>query len=81
MAEETESKQLDKAEAEKPKPKKPPGYRKFQSLLEQVIKAPPMRKKGGNGGTATRRFYTDLHYSLPQQYLWVDSGSGRRPSV
>ena len=47
MAEETESKQLDKAEAEKPKPKKPPGYRKFQSLLEQVIKAPPMRKKGG----------------------------------
>lgn len=44
MAEETELKQPDKAEAEKLEPKKPPGYRKFQKLLKQVIKAPPMRK-------------------------------------
>ncbi len=28
---------------EKPKqPKKPPGYRKFQKLLKQVVKAPPL---------------------------------------
>jgi hypothetical protein len=44
MAEENELKQSDKAEAEKPKPKKPPGYQKFQRLLKQVIKAPPMRR-------------------------------------
>jgi hypothetical protein len=29
---------------ENPKrPKKPPGYRKFQKLLKQVVKAPPMK--------------------------------------
>jgi hypothetical protein len=44
MAEETEVKQSDKAEAKEPRRKKPPGYRKFQKLLEQVVKAPPMRK-------------------------------------
>ena len=33
----------DKAEEEKPK--KPPGYRKFEKLLKQVMKAPPMRKR------------------------------------
>jgi hypothetical protein len=43
MAEEPELKQSDKAEAEKPKPKKPPGYRKFERLLKQVIKSPPLR--------------------------------------
>jgi len=26
------------------RPKKPPGYRKFEKLLKQVIKAPPMRR-------------------------------------
>lgn len=36
----------DKVEEEKkPKPKKPPGYRKFHKLLKQVINAPPMRKQ------------------------------------
>ncbi len=34
----------DKAEEEKPRPKRPPGYRKFEKLLKQVIKAPPMKK-------------------------------------
>ncbi len=43
MAEENALGQSDKAEAKKPKPKKPPGYRKFKRLLEQVIKSPPMR--------------------------------------
>ena len=33
----------DKAEAREPKPKKPPGYRKFQKLLEKVITSKPMR--------------------------------------
>jgi hypothetical protein len=27
------------------RPKKPPGYRKFQKLLKQVVKAPPLRKR------------------------------------
>ena len=35
----------DKAEEEKPQDKKPPGYRKFEKLLKQVVKAPPMRKR------------------------------------
>jgi hypothetical protein len=30
------------AEESRPRPKKPPGYRKFEKLLEQVIKAPPI---------------------------------------
>jgi hypothetical protein len=35
------------AESEQPKPKKPPGYRKFEKLLKQVIiKAPPLSKPG-----------------------------------
>jgi len=29
------------------RPKKPPGYRKFEKLLKQAIKAPPMRKIRG----------------------------------
>lgn len=33
----------DKAEV-KERPKRPPGYRKFEKLLKQVIKAPPMPK-------------------------------------
>ena len=37
--------QRDKAEEEKqPKAKKPPGYRKFQKLLKQVVTAPPLKK-------------------------------------
>ena len=36
----------DKAEEEeKPKRKKPPGWRNFQRVLKQVIKAPPLRKR------------------------------------
>jgi len=34
----------DKDVEEKPKPKKPPGYRKFEKLLNEVIKAPPMKQ-------------------------------------
>ena len=34
----------DKAEAEEPKAKKPPGYRAFEKLLKQVVNAPPLRK-------------------------------------
>jgi len=39
--------QRDKVEAEEKqrKPKRPPGYRKFQKLLKQVVNAPPMRKQ------------------------------------
>ena len=34
----------DKGAEEKSKPKKPLGYRKFEKLLKQVVKAPPMRR-------------------------------------
>lgn len=34
----------DKAEEESQRPPKPPGYRKFEKMLKQVVKAPPMRK-------------------------------------
>ena len=38
------SKQSGKAEDTKnPKPKKPPGYRNFEKVLKQVVKAPPMK--------------------------------------
>jgi hypothetical protein len=36
----------DKAEV-KERPKKPPGYRKFDKLLKRVINAPPLRRAGG----------------------------------
>jgi hypothetical protein len=40
------SEQNDKAEDRKePKPKKPPGYRTFEKLLKQVVKAPPLKKR------------------------------------
>ncbi len=33
-------------EERKPEPpKKPPGYRKFEKLLKEVVKAPPMGKR------------------------------------
>jgi hypothetical protein len=32
----------DKEQPERPK--KPPGYRKFQKLLKQVVKAPPFKR-------------------------------------
>jgi hypothetical protein len=39
------SKQPDKAEEnEKQKVKKPPEYRRFEKLLKQVVKAPPLAK-------------------------------------
>jgi hypothetical protein len=35
----------DKAEEEKqPRPKKPPGYRKFEKLLKRVVTAPPLKR-------------------------------------
>jgi hypothetical protein len=41
----TEESSNDKAvEEKKPPPKKPPGYRKFEKLLKQVVKAPPMKR-------------------------------------
>ena len=40
------SEQNDKNVVEEKKPPpKPPGYRKFEKLLKQVVKAPPMRGK------------------------------------
>jgi hypothetical protein len=38
----------DKAEVKEPS-KKPPGYRKFEKLLKQVVKAPPLRKRITSG--------------------------------
>jgi len=39
------SEQNDKnAVEEKKPPPKPPGYRTFEKLLKQVVKAPPMKK-------------------------------------
>jgi hypothetical protein len=36
----------DKAVVEEQKPPpKPPGYRKFEKLLKQVVKAPPLPRK------------------------------------
>jgi len=34
----------DKAVEEIQRPPKPPGYRKFEKLLKQVVKAPPMKR-------------------------------------
>ncbi|MFY9978196.1 MAG: hypothetical protein WAK22_08190, partial [Candidatus Sulfotelmatobacter sp.] len=34
----------DKVEGKEPKPKKPPGFRKFKKLLKRVVNAPPLRK-------------------------------------
>jgi hypothetical protein len=41
------SEQNDKnaVEENKKPPQKPPGYRKFEKLLKQVVKAPPMVKR------------------------------------
>jgi hypothetical protein len=33
----------DKVAEESEKPKKPSGYREFEKLLKQVVKAPPLR--------------------------------------
>ena len=35
---------LGNPKVEEEKPERPPGYRKFEKLLKQVVKAPPMRK-------------------------------------
>jgi len=46
------SEQNDKGaavEEKQPKPKKPPGYRKFEKLLKQVVNAPPLRKSSPRG--------------------------------
>jgi hypothetical protein len=34
----------DKAEGKEKKPKKPVEYRRFERLLKQVVKAPPMKR-------------------------------------
>jgi hypothetical protein len=41
------SKPNEKAEesAKPPKAKKPPGFRKFEKLLRQVVKPPPLRQR------------------------------------
>jgi hypothetical protein len=40
------SEQNDKSAVEEKKPsRKPPGYRKFEKLLKQIVKAPPMPKR------------------------------------
>jgi hypothetical protein len=40
-----DQKPRDRAEEEKPQlPPKPPGYRKFEKLLKQVVKAPPLKR-------------------------------------
>ena len=45
----SDPKPKDKVEEhEKEKLKKPPGYRKFEKLLKQVVKAPPMHKHPGS---------------------------------
>ena len=42
----TEHRTSDKAEEdEKPKPKKPPGWRNFQKVLKRVIKSPPLKRR------------------------------------
>jgi transposase-like protein len=47
------SEQSGKAQNRKnPRPKKPPGYRNFEKVLKQVIKAPSMRKHTLKGRTA-----------------------------
>ena len=48
------SKPNEKAEAKKPKLKKPIEYQRFEKLLKQVVKAPPM-KKAGNPEVASSR--------------------------
>jgi hypothetical protein len=40
----SDPKPKEKVEEEKQeRPPKPPGYRKFEKLLKQVVKAPPLR--------------------------------------
>ncbi len=34
----------EKVEVKDKRPKKPHGYRKFEKLLKQVVKSPPLRK-------------------------------------
>jgi hypothetical protein len=41
-----EQNEKDKAEAKEPRPTKPLGWRKFQKLLRQVIKSPPIKSRG-----------------------------------
>ena len=40
----------DKAQETAPKPKQPPGFRRFKTLLEKIVSAPPLEK--GASGTA-----------------------------
>ncbi len=44
MAEPQEPSVNDKAEGKEKKPRKPLEYRRFERLLKQIIKAPPLRK-------------------------------------
>ncbi len=48
------SERKDKAEV-KERPKKPPGYRKLQKLLKQVINAPPLRRFRAEPGMGPKR--------------------------
>ena len=47
----SDPKPKDKVEEErKPRPQKPPGWRNFQKVLKQVVKAPPLRRQRESGG-------------------------------
>jgi len=48
------SKQPDKAEENKTqKVKKPPEYRRFEKLLKQVVKAPPLKRDKADKNVTT----------------------------
>jgi hypothetical protein len=51
----------DKAEErEEPRPKKPPGFRKFQKLLKKVVNVPPLKSADAMAQkTRHRRPYAD----------------------
>jgi len=44
----SEPNEKDKGAAKEPKAKKPLEYRRFEDVLRQVIKAPPMKKRKTN---------------------------------
>jgi hypothetical protein len=40
----SESKDKAEEKEQQPRAKKPPGFRKFEKLLKQVVNAPPLRR-------------------------------------
>jgi len=45
MSQDPKPKEKVEEESPKPKLKKPPGYRNFEKILKQVIKAPPLKRR------------------------------------